>query len=292
MVDRSSTKKRKLEAEGRPRKHKKIRKVQHHYSSGSESDSAAEKDEFEPVDLADSDVGSGEDVNMPEESIHSNEDAERPTSTSKPHAPISSNSSASDPDADTDSETSVTSNPNNVKISKRNDSAAFANSISAILSSKLSTSKRADPVLARSTTAAQASTELASAKLDSQAKQKLREDKKAALEKGRVKDVLLGTDVPDREEEGTKDGEKVKEIQELEKRLRKTAQRGVVKLFNAVRQAQVRGEEAAKEKGIIGRGRREEKVAEMSKKGFLELVAGGGNGGGEKALGKMNIEES
>jgi len=66
---------------------------------------------------------------------------------------------------------------------------------------------------------------------------------------------------------------------ELEKRLRKTAQRGVVKLFNAVRAAQVKGEEAAREaraKGLVGQGRREEKVNEMSKKGFLDLIAGGG----------------
>ena len=70
-------------------------------------------------------------------------------------------------------------------------------------------------------------------------------------------------------------------VAEQEKRLRKTAQRGVVKLFNAVRAAQVKGEEAAREarkKGVVGAGRREEKVTEMSKKGFLDLIAGGGNG--------------
>lgn len=71
-------------------------------------------------------------------------------------------------------------------------------------------------------------------------------------------------------------------VLEEEKRLRKVAQRGVVKLFNAVRGAQVRAEEARK--GTAGtRGRVEEKVAEMSKKGFLEMVAGGGKVG--------NIEE-
>ena len=75
--------------------------------------------------------------------------------------------------------------------------------------------------------------------------------------------------------------ESTAETMELEKRLRKTAQRGVVKLFNAVRAAQIKGEEAAKEarkKGLVGYGRREEKVNEMSKKGFLELIAGGGGG--------------
>ena len=93
--------------------------------------------------------------------------------------------------------------------------------------------------------------------------------------------MLLGTDAGD--------GVDVGAMMEEEKRLRKTAQRGVVKLFNAVRQAQVRGEEAAKTaKGT--RGRREEKIGEMSKKGFLELVAGGGVA--SKKMAMAQIEEA
>ena len=83
-----------------------------------------------------------------------------------------------------------------------------------------------------------------------------------------MRDVLLGTDVL-----GNGDGS-VGEMMEQERRLRKTAQRGVVKLFNAVRAAQVKGEEAARKGGAPGR--KKERVAEMSKKGFLDLVAGGG----------------
>lgn len=100
----------------------------------------------------------------------------------------------------------------------------------------------------------------------------MRADRKLELEKGRVKDVLLGTDA------GLVDGEdgtdNAAEIREQEKQLRKTAQRGVIKLFNAVRAAQVKGEEAASKGGAAGR--KKERVEEMSKKGFLELVAGGG----------------
>lgn len=74
---------------------------------------------------------------------------------------------------------------------------------------------------------------------------------------------------------GEEGGEGVGAMQEQERRLRKTAQRGVVKLFNAVRAAQVKGEEAGRErKG--GREAREERVREMGREGFLELVAGGG----------------
>jgi hypothetical protein len=62
----------------------------------------------------------------------------------------------------------------------------------------------------------------------------------------------------------------------------------VVKLFNAVRAAQVRGEEAAREerkKGTIGMGEREKTVNEVSKQGFLELISG-------KKGKPLNIEEA
>ncbi|KAL9592786.1 MAG: hypothetical protein Q9179_006377, partial [Wetmoreana sp. 5 TL-2023] len=56
----------------------------------------------------------------------------------------------------------------------------------------------------------------------------------------------------------------------------------------------VRGEEARREdveKGMVGEKRRRERVGEMSKKGFLELVASGGGGGGNnRKAGKMGGE--
>jgi len=155
------------------------------------------------------------------------------------------------------------------KKRKRNDPTVFANSMSKILSSKLSTSKRADPVLSRSATAQEANRELTDAKLELKAKRKMRAEKQQALERGRVKDVL-GLNTTDISTAG---------IQEQEKRLKKTAQRGVVKLFNAVRMAQLQGQkamEAAKKQGVVGMAQREEKVNEMSKQGFLDLIASGG----------------
>lgn len=141
-------------------------------------------------------------------------------------------------------------------------------------------------MLARSASAQEASTTLANARLETKAKQKLRKEKKASLERGRVKDVLLGTDMPKAgpggkhgivsgEQEGGWGGMTAGEMQEQERRLRKTAQKGVVKLFNAVRAAQVRGEEAAR-KARGGRTAREERIREMGKERFLELIAGGG----------------
>lgn len=158
------------------------------------------------------------------------------------------------------------------KKRKRNDPDAFANSISKILNSKLTTSKRADPVLARSKVAIAAGQEISEAKLEAKARHKLREEKKAQLDRGRVKDVL---GVEGQNEDGS-----AAEVRELERRLKKTAQRGVVKLFNAVRAAQVKGEQAAREArmaGVVGVKSTENKVNEMSKQGFLELIAAGGS---------------
>ncbi|EEA24301.1 pre-60S ribosomal particles component [Talaromyces marneffei ATCC 18224] len=161
-------------------------------------------------------------------------------------------------------------------VTKRHDPTAFSTSISKILSTKLPTSARADPVLSRSKAAAQASSDLANERLEQRARSKLRAEKKEEQEKGRVRDVL-----------GIERGE-AGETAEEEKRLRKIAQRGVVKLFNAVRAAQVRGEEAARaeqKKGTIGIEERKKAANEVSKQSFLELI----NGKKGKAL---NIEEA
>jgi hypothetical protein len=109
------------------------------------------------------------------------------------------------------------------------------------------------------------------------------------MEKGRVRDVLVAssgsaklnilTGEVEMEEAEGKDGETTGQILATERRLRKVAQRGVVKLFNAVRAAQVKAgeaERAARNEGVVGVKRREEKVTEMSRKGFLDLIASGG----------------
>jgi len=113
--------------------------------------------------------------------------------------------------------------------------------------------------------------------LEHKARGKLREERKRGLERGRVRDVLLGGGFGEGlEMEGEGEGGVgAGAMQEQERTLRKTAQRGVVKLFNAVRAAQVKGEEAGRERRG-GREAREERVREMGREGFLELVAGGG----------------
>ncbi|KAG5977298.1 hypothetical protein E4U55_006888 [Claviceps digitariae] len=175
--------------------------------------------------------------------------------------------------------------------SKRNDPSAFATSISKILSTKLSTSKRADPVLSRSAAAHEASKAAVDDALEAKARRHMKEQKKKALEKGRIRDVLVAS----RDDDLTAGapGESTTtttQILETERRLRKVAQRGVVKLFNAVRAAQVKAVQAEKETrrdGVIGMNHREAKVNEMSKKGFLDLIASGGGG-----LKKGGLEEA
>ena len=173
-----------------------------------------------------------------------------------------------DPESETETSSMTSSNATRVR-KKRNDPDAFATSISRILDTKLTTSKRQDPVLSRSKSAADANKSLSDAKLEQKARAQIRAEKKQALDKGRVKDVLAleAADV----DTGV--------LLEEEKTLRKTAQRGVVKLFNAVRAAQVKAEEGvrqARTEGVVGMRKREERVVEMSKQGFLDLISSGG----------------
>jgi murein L,D-transpeptidase YcbB/YkuD len=292
---------------------KKIKRKQQAYHS--DSDGPEEAAEFDAVNLLDSDDDIHnavvDDVQAPNaDSSDSESEAEKPVSkkpkttkkreSAKRDEPAQAEDNAPLGDDDDDDEDEEEEDDNdefdlgsdvddddeeasedgakrkNTK-SKRNDPSAFATSMSKILSTKLSSSKRADPVLARSAAAHEASRAAVDQALEHKAKKQLREQKKKALERGRVKDVLIAS-----RNEVTGEAETTTaEILETERRLRKVAQRGVVRLFNAVRAAQVKALEAEKgtrKDGVIGMGRREEKVNEMSKKGFLELIASGGGG--------------
>lgn len=270
----SHSRKRKVEEgmKGKTSRPNKKFKKQTNYDNQSSSESEPEPTEdFPAVNLQDSDE---EGLDTADLIIGVVSDAE-----DEPNLDAAEDDSevtdASNSDSNSDSENS---NPNLIRKRKRNDPDAFATSISKILGSKLSSSKRNDPVLARSVNAIQASKEMTDLALEKKAKAKLRDEKRTALDKGRVKDVL-GVSTAFDAASGRGEGASVQETMELEKRLRKTAQRGVVKLFNAVRAAQVKGEEAARNArttGLVGQGRREDKITEMSKKGFLELIAGGG----------------
>ncbi|KAF8853468.1 Rrp15p-domain-containing protein [Acephala macrosclerotiorum] len=248
---------------------KKFKKQTDYYSSseGEETDGQ----DFQAVNLQESDEEGAEVTDLV--ATEDSEENDEPALEND----VEEVTDASNSDSESGSDDEDNENPNMIRKRKRNDPEAFATSMSKILGAKLSTSKRSDPVLSRSATAIQASKEITDLALEKKARHKMRAEKREALDKGRVKDVLGASTAFDAA--NGKEGPSVQETMELEKRLRKTAQRGVVKLFNAVRAAQVKGEEAARDaraKGLVGQGRREEKVNEMSKKGFLDLIAGGG----------------
>lgn len=286
MAPPLSNKRRLEEIKSRPKKKVKHFKKQTDYDSGSGDESDSEEgQDFKAVNLQDSDE---EDTG-----VAPIVEADSEPEDDEPNVDEASDSEDTDAESNSDSDVSDSnSNPNmtTLRKRKRNDPEAFATSMSKILSSKLSNNKKSDPVLSRSVTALQASKEITDQALEQKARHKLLAEKKAALDKGRVKDVLGASTAFDAAHTDGVPPQSVAEIMELEKRLRKTAQRGVVKLFNAVRAAQIKGEQAAKEartKGTVGFGRREEKVNEMSKQGFLELIAGGAG-----ALKAGGIEEA
>ncbi|TWU70556.1 hypothetical protein ED733_000281 [Metarhizium rileyi] len=289
----------------RPSKKQKRQRIKQ-YDSGSGSDGEADQD-FDAVNLLDSDDdihnATVDDAAASDKADSSSSGDELPVvkkakRVSKPvKAPQKAGAESDgendeedesddddDDDGDDDDEASDideydidSDNATSRRKSKRNDPNAFATSISKILSTKLSSSKRSDPVLSRSAAAHEASKAAVDSALEAKARRHLRDQKKKALEKGRVKDVLIAS----RDDTTAGMQSSTAEILETEQKLRKVAQRGVVKLFNAVRAAQVKASEAEKDarrQGVIGINNREEKVNEMSKKGFLELIASGGGG--------------
>ncbi|KAH7152170.1 Rrp15p-domain-containing protein [Dactylonectria estremocensis] len=290
----------KRRTDGRLQRPTKKQRRSQAYNSESEGDDApAEGQDFDAFNLLDSDDdihnAQVDDVGGSDNDATSSDEEgpalKKPTKKTKARAQPEEDSEAEEEDdsedGEDDSDNSDEDGPaRKKKKSKRNDPNAFATSLSKILSTKLSTSKRSDPVLARSAAAHEASKAAVDTALEAKARKQIREQKKRALEKGRVKDVLIATAVDTSGELETT----TSEIMATERRLRKVAQRGVVKLFNAVRAAQVKAVEAeqtTRKAGVIGMGRREEKVNEMSKKGFLDLIASGGG-----KLKKGGLEEA
>lgn len=233
-------------------------------ASGDDSEDVEEEDEEEEADGGVNVLEKNTALNgLPAEDLEEDDEDGIPEND-EPDLDEASSASESESDGDA----SITSSQARTKR-KRNDPDSMATSMLKILDTKLTASKRANPLLSRSKTPAEADKQLADAKLESKARAQIRAEKRALAEKGHVADVL-GLQTPNVDTGA---------ILEEEKRLKKTAQRGVVKLFNAVRAAQVKAEEAraeARKEGVVGMKKREERVNEMSKQGFLDLISKGG----------------
>ena len=150
------------------------------------------------------------------------------------------------------------------KKSKHDDgSKEFSSAVAAILSSHLKAYDRNDPIMARNKKVIRQNE---ADKLELKAKKALLAEKKKLLDKTRKRDILPQV-------QGT-NGEDIRTILEKESKLRKIAQRGVVKLFNAILSTQVKtNKEVSEHLGDIkNKQEREQLITEVSKEKFLDLV--------------------
>ena len=209
-----------------------------------------------PSSTSSEDAGSeGDDDDDDDEQEVEYDDEANPTST------LSSDTSPEPPsDASTDSETDPHPDDTEKKEPHKADNpSAFATSMAGILNYKLTTTQRSHPILARSAAAKEADATLLDQKLEKKAKAEMKK-KEIHGDEG-AEDPLLAEVVAN---------------QQREKELRKMAQRGVVKMFNAFNSVRERALEA---QGMGGsRAKKEEKATEMSKEGWLEFVGQGGKG--------------
>lgn len=179
-------------------------------------------------------------------------------------ADVSSSDDDSDDEKNSDSDSDSDSDIPKLKKKKNLDdgSESFANAVTAIVGSRLKAYDRSNPILARSKRSLK---KLESDKLEAKAKRLLNAEKKEHMDNCRVKNLLPSADQP----------EKVREIIEKERKLKKIAQRGVVRLFNAVLSTQVKtNQDISKEK--VGLTRKNELMNEISKEKFLDLVQAAG----------------
>ena len=289
------------------------------FNDGSEvedEDEEIERDEDDDSSTNPDNNLSSDEVNYPpeaqkEEESESEDEAFRAArleAETEAEAHFQENWSASDAESDLSSESSVewasdtlsnsdgephADNRKKEKV-KADDPNAFATSMRGILGHKLTRAQRANPILARSADAKEADEVLLDMKLEKKARAEMRRQKREngggysdpndllrEIHGGGGGDKVGPTvDIDDAKELGS-----ISAYQQREKDLRKIAQRGVVKMFNAF--SHVR-EKTAEAQGLGGsRAKKAEKATEMSKEGWLEYV---GLGGKEKSKGKVEGE--
>ncbi|SCU83956.1 LAFA_0D07030g1_1 [Lachancea sp. 'fantastica'] len=157
------------------------------------------------------------------------------------------------------------------KLGKHNDgSSDFSTAINAILGSHLKAHDRKDPIMARKKSTAK---KLESDKLEAKAKRAMLVEKKKLLNKTRTKDIIPTVSAE------ADSGVEIREVLEKERRLRKIAQKGVVKLFNAILSTQVKTERDGAEKlgNIKNRSEKKDMLNDLSKEKFLDLVKAAGD---------------
>ncbi|XBW34533.1 hypothetical protein QEN19_000083 [Hanseniaspora menglaensis] len=159
------------------------------------------------------------------------------------------------------------------KMAKNDDgSEQFSSAMTAILGSHLKQYDRIDPVMARQKKLLKQNEQ---DKLDEKARKLLAREKKKFLLRSRKIDII-----PQENEEG-----EITKLLEQEKKLRKIAQKGVVRLFNVITATQMKTEREVTEKlasshvkSAIHKEKEESKlISEVSKETFLDLVKAAGD---------------
>ncbi|KAG5438794.1 hypothetical protein PCANB_002514 [Pneumocystis canis] len=152
-----------------------------------------------------------------------------------------------------DSTTSMEMTKNRENFEKQTDqpiysnhSEKFANALSKIVSSDVNSFYKNDPIL--SCCIMDKIKKIKNENIQNKTKISISMEKKKNKEKGRIKDII-----PLNDDEASKS-------LEYERFLKKIAQEGVIKLFNAIRTVQIKAEEASKDikkKGVISTSKRE-----------------------------------
>lgn len=180
-------------------------------------------------------------------------------------AAAESDSSASASESESDSEAEAEDSGSDdipkplkkAKVSKKEESEKFANAMNALLDTRLKAYDRKDPILARSKRELK---KFEDDKLEQKAKRLLLAEKKKKLTANRVKDLL------------PTDETIARQVLQHERQLKKTAQRGVIKLFNAILMTQTSTEAEMSNESGLGQTKKKELVNELSKEKFLSLV--------------------
>ncbi|CCH42813.1 Replicase polyprotein [Wickerhamomyces ciferrii] len=148
------------------------------------------------------------------------------------------------------------------KKNKDDGSESFATAVNAILGSKLKAYDRKDPIFARSK---QILKKADDEKLEAKARRELLAEKKRVYDQDRIKDLL------------PKEDSTARQVIDHEKKLRKIAQRGVVRLFNVVMSTQNRTSNEVNKTKVLGQDQKEKLISEISKEKFFDLVKAAGD---------------
>ncbi|GMM29593.1 Rrp15 protein [Martiniozyma asiatica (nom. inval.)] len=166
----------------------------------------------------------------------------------------------SEPDSEAEFDENDIPIPKKQSKKSTTSSDAFSSAMNALLGTHLKAHDRSAPILARSK---QIGKKIESDKLEQKAKRVLLAQKRAKLTSSHKSNLLPTND------------EDARSVLEHERKLKKVAQKGVIKLFNAIMMTQAQTTQELgniQSSGVLGNTKKKELVNEISKDKFLDLV--------------------